>query len=760
MQADHATECSLACARTPMHRAMILSEECIPLNSGKSILFSKYVRYLGCVCGQDQLLMDPEKIRTILQMPEPRKDQTAVRGFLGMCSFWRRWISNYAQISKPLNDLLKKDVDVPSSWKQEQSDAVTALKKKLSSYPVLRQPDPTKPFEIVGDACDYAIGSALIQRHDGKPCVVAFAGRALHAAELNYSVQEKECLSIIYSLQKFRHYVLCSRIKIKILTDHQSLQYLKRPKQAHGRIARWSMILSEYDYEIQYIKGSTNHVGDTLSRLIDVPEEEWTLLDVDDDTVHPFLCMYPTLLNVTLQPLDRPDKTAEVGEREAAAIEKRLNTTGDLPHESVLFSNYAITYRMNESALLDQLEAVHYSKCKDFGETYTALSGKGSKQDESRENVFEKLLKCHGVKSKKQYEPALLRKCILVDELMYYRNNGMELLCIPDCEDANGELFRWKVIHHFHSSPLSGHRGVGKTCEALRRRFHWPGMFQDVRKYIDSCDKCQMHKFDRKLKQGKMNPVQVPTAPGQSYNIDFLTDLAPSSVQKYNKLLVIIDRFSQRVFGLPCRDTDTAAETGALFYNKIVCEYGRGVPLELVSDRDSIFTSAHWQSIQDRCGTSIRMSTARQQSSNGAVERVNPILEEILAMDMNYKQSNWVELLHAALFSINNSSSSVLPGDMTPLQVESGHHPLVPMDTHRALKRKLKKAPLKNRGGPRSTGTPPRPQQARRKLSLLPGVENPSPARLVTANYAATKLEATRLTLHSTIIAARDPKLT
>eukprot|EP01052_Picozoa_sp_SAG31_P078487 SAG31_NODE_38002_length_299_cov_4.280000_1_plen_87_part_10 len=71
--------------------------------------------------------------------------------------------------------------------------SIIALKKKLSSYPVLRQPDPTKPFEIVGDACDYAIGSALIQRHDGKPCVVAFAGRALHAAELNYSVQEKEC---------------------------------------------------------------------------------------------------------------------------------------------------------------------------------------------------------------------------------------------------------------------------------------------------------------------------------------------------------------------------------------------------------------------------------------------------------------------------------------------------------------------------------------------------------------------------------------
>eukprot|EP01052_Picozoa_sp_SAG31_P066467 SAG31_NODE_25269_length_464_cov_2.745205_1_plen_121_part_10 len=80
-----------------------------------------------------------------------------------------------------------------------------------------------------------------------------------------------------------------------------SLQYLKKPKQAHGRIARWSMILSEYDYEITYIKGSTNHVGDTLSRLIRLPEKDWINLEVDDDTVHPFLCMFPALMHASVQ---------------------------------------------------------------------------------------------------------------------------------------------------------------------------------------------------------------------------------------------------------------------------------------------------------------------------------------------------------------------------------------------------------------------------------------------------------------------------
>eukprot|EP01052_Picozoa_sp_SAG31_P028067 SAG31_NODE_2676_length_5264_cov_576.907278_7_plen_297_part_00 len=196
----------------------ILSEENIYLNPSKSVLFAKYVRYLGCVCGQDQLITDPEKVRAILKMPEPRKDQTAIRGFLGMCSFWRRWIPGYATVAAPLHELLKKDVDVPTAWTERHSKATSELKQRLVSHPVLRQPDPAKQFEIIGDACDYAIGSALVQRYDEVPCVVAYCSRSLHAAELNYSVQEKECLAIIYSLQKFRHYVLCSRIKLRIFT--------------------------------------------------------------------------------------------------------------------------------------------------------------------------------------------------------------------------------------------------------------------------------------------------------------------------------------------------------------------------------------------------------------------------------------------------------------------------------------------------------------------------------------------------------------
>eukprot|EP01052_Picozoa_sp_SAG31_P051985 SAG31_NODE_12609_length_929_cov_75.748193_1_plen_152_part_00 len=96
----------------------ILSEEHIYLSVGKCVIGSKYVRYLGAVCGNDMLLSDPVKVRSIIDMPEPNQDQTQIRGFLGMCSFWRRWIPNFSACATPLTDLLKKGIDVPAEWNE------------------------------------------------------------------------------------------------------------------------------------------------------------------------------------------------------------------------------------------------------------------------------------------------------------------------------------------------------------------------------------------------------------------------------------------------------------------------------------------------------------------------------------------------------------------------------------------------------------------------------------------------------------------
>eukprot|EP01050_Picozoa_sp_SAG11_P009393 SAG11_NODE_878_length_6760_cov_22.303558_2_plen_211_part_00 len=176
----------------------------------------------------------------------------------------------------------------------------------MTKYPVLRQPDYAKEFMLYTDARDYAIGGALTQLHDGEPCVVAYTSRSLTGPEINYSVQEKEALGIVHGVKKFRKTLLGSTFKIRIITDHNSLQYLSKPNETGGRMSRWAMIMSEYNYSIEYLKGELNTVADALSRLITVPDDKWIPMteDQDSDANHPFLLLWPEIYLIVYSLID------------------------------------------------------------------------------------------------------------------------------------------------------------------------------------------------------------------------------------------------------------------------------------------------------------------------------------------------------------------------------------------------------------------------------------------------------------------------
>ena len=122
--------------------------------------------------------MDGDKISAIIDMPEPKNSQGEVRSFLGAVGFYRRWISNYSEMAQPLVELLKgKDKKVAAhAWTDRHSEAVRALKRAITEYPVLRQFDQTKPIYAVTDASNYAIGGCLFQYHGEPPapCAVQY----------------------------------------------------------------------------------------------------------------------------------------------------------------------------------------------------------------------------------------------------------------------------------------------------------------------------------------------------------------------------------------------------------------------------------------------------------------------------------------------------------------------------------------------------------------------------------------------------------
>ncbi|KAM2086763.1 hypothetical protein ACFX1R_024265 [Malus domestica] len=176
----------------------------------------------------------------------------------------RRFIKDFSKISTPLCRLLQKDVTF--DFNEECEKAFKHLKEMLTSAPIIRPPDWSIPFELMCDASDYALGAVLGQRKDKQPHVIYYASRTLNDAQLNYSTTEKELLAVVFALDKFRSYLLGT--KVIIYTDHAALKYLLTKKEAKPRLIRWMLLLQEFDIEIRDKKGSENVVADHLSRLV------------------------------------------------------------------------------------------------------------------------------------------------------------------------------------------------------------------------------------------------------------------------------------------------------------------------------------------------------------------------------------------------------------------------------------------------------------------------------------------------------------
>ncbi|CAA7040853.1 unnamed protein product [Microthlaspi erraticum] len=197
---------------------------------------------------------------TNLQPPKTVKD---IRSFLGHAGFYRRFIKDFSQIARPLTRLLCKDINF--EFTEECHKAFTKIKDALVSAPVVQPPNWELPFEIMCDASDYAVGAVLGQRKDKKLHVIYYASRTLDEAQCKYATTEKELLAIVFAFEKFRSYLVGS--KVIVHSDHAALRYLLSKKDAKPRLLRWILLLQEFDLEIKDRRGADNGVADHLSRM-------------------------------------------------------------------------------------------------------------------------------------------------------------------------------------------------------------------------------------------------------------------------------------------------------------------------------------------------------------------------------------------------------------------------------------------------------------------------------------------------------------
>ncbi|KAK4314756.1 hypothetical protein Pmani_013983 [Petrolisthes manimaculis] len=235
------------------------------INLAKCDFARATITYLGHVVGQGHSASLLAKVEAILDFPVP-KDRRSLRRFLWMAVFYRRFCKNFASVASPLTDLISPKVSF--DWTSATQDAFDRLKILLSSAPVLRAADFNLPFHLHVDACDTGMGAVLLQADPDTEILhpICYHSSKFLSHKRHYSTVEKETLSLLHSLDKFKCFLSDSKYPIHVKTDHNPITFLDRMKNSNQRLMRWAIALQDYNLNILHIAGKFNIIADTLSR--------------------------------------------------------------------------------------------------------------------------------------------------------------------------------------------------------------------------------------------------------------------------------------------------------------------------------------------------------------------------------------------------------------------------------------------------------------------------------------------------------------
>ena len=480
---DHLNHINTVFQRLRMHGLRLKLKKCSFLQSETN--------YLGFVIDSQGIKPDPKKVEAIKSIPPPTCVRE-VRSFIGMCSYYRRFIPNFSAIAEPIIQLTRKHAHF--KWSNVHQKAFEFLKDSLSVVPLLVYPNPNKKYTLYTDASDTCIGACLTQECDvegadslpgtfgtiiEKP--IYYLSHKLNKAQCKYSVIEKEAYAIYYSLQKLDYYLHNSEFTIK--TDHKPLKYLLESPMTNKRIQLWALSIAGYNCKIEYIAGTTNTCADLLSR-------------------HP--------LNVS--PSQMSESTSEPVECDVNDNFYQVNVINSNKFDPKQFAACEVPVDDSLQKPKELLTNIDFE----------------SEQSKDEEIVNLKNMLLHG-------EPtsSISRQYLVVEGLVYFLSD-------PDSE-AVMRLYvpshlRAMVIEQYHDK--NGHMGVQKCYDSIRQKYYWPNLFKELSKYVTSCVTCQT-RYLQKIKQPLQEMDQPPYAMAK-LSLD-LSGPYPTSLSGNKYIIFLVD---------------------------------------------------------------------------------------------------------------------------------------------------------------------------------------------------------------------------
>lgn len=618
----------------------------------KSEFLKLETAYLGHIISKDGIKPNPDKIIAIQKFPIP-KTPTEIKRFLGLIGYYRKFIPDFARITKPMTHCLKKGSKI-NIHDPEYITCFEKCKTLLINDPLLQYPDFSKDFILTTDASNFAIGAVLSQGPIGSDKPIAYASRTLNSSEINYSTVDKEFLAAVWATKYFRPYLFGR--KFKIVTDHKPLQWIMNSKETSSRVTRWKLKLSEYNFDIVYKPGKHNLNADTLSR-VEIHNEEISSMIVNTSNRPPSEADSTTL-------------TADSATLTADSATLTAHTSNENPILEVPITDEPLN-KFNRQIVFTIVGDVKRRPVvsKPF-ETHTRTSIQLSES-----NLEEDL-----VNSIKEYvNPKIKTGIMILPHIATYqiipiiqenfKSSAMNLtLTKTEVENIKDYLRQQEIIQKYHDGKTN-HRGIAECYLALSRKFYWPKMKEHISKFINACSICGQAKYDRNPVKQKFCIVPPPSKPLEVIHADLFTVEA-------EKYLTIVDAFSK--YGQAYRLKDATAVSVIQAF--MIYFTHHGVPQRLVSDQGPEFANQLFAEFTKFHRIDHHKVLAHSPNDNGMVERFHStILEHLRILKLERKTEPAANLMPYAILGYNSSIHSFTK--CRPMELITGHFdPRDPLD--------------------------------------------------------------------------------